>query len=159
VGKLVARDLFHRYSVDLALRAAEASEDAERVLLYERGEIACLDEPGDLGKAAAMLVIVFVLVRMGVFMAGFFLMFVGLFMLLVVVRVVVVADGAIGMHMGVGVLVAVVMRRVFVFVLLVRVGGALVDAEANPLNLLPLLPLEVHVKVADLDFGKLPLES
>jgi hypothetical protein len=45
-----------------------------------------------------------------------------------------------------------------VFVLPMRVRRALVDAELHTLDALALLPLEVHVEVADVHFGELPLE-
>ena len=43
-------------------------------------------------------------------------------------------------------------------VLLVRVRRAFVNAEFHPLDALPLLPFEVHVKVADLELRELPFE-
>ena len=51
------------------------------------------------------------------------------------------------------------MMLVPVLVLLVRMRRALVDAEGHALHVQPLLPLEMHVKIADLQFGELPLEE
>ena len=44
------------------------------------------------------------------------------------------------------------------FVLRVRVCRAFVDAKFHPLDALPLLPLEVHVKVADVDLAERPFQ-
>lgn len=56
--------------------------------------------------------------------------------------------------------ILIVLMRVTVTmpVLLMRVRRALVNAEFHALDPLPLLPLEVHVEVADVDLRELPLE-
>jgi len=45
------------------------------------------------------------------------------------------------------------------FIVVVRVRCALMDAELNSLDALSLLSLEVHMKIAECEFGELPLES
>ena len=44
-------------------------------------------------------------------------------------------------------------------ILIMGVRGPLVDAELDPLNGLPLLPLKVHVEVPDLQLGEFPLQG
>ncbi len=44
-------------------------------------------------------------------------------------------------------------------VLVMRVHSALVDAELDAFDVLPLLAIEVHVEIADFQFRKLPLQS
>ena len=58
------------------------------------------------------------------------------------------------------VLVLVGMGLLFRFVILVvRVDRSPMDAELHSFDVLPLVPLEVHVEIPDLHFGQLPLES
>ena len=45
------------------------------------------------------------------------------------------------------------------FILIMGVRGPFVDAELDPLDGLPLLPLEVHVEVPDLQLGEFPLQG
>ena len=63
------------------------------------------------------------------------------------------------MHLSVLMGMLMFMRVRMRLVLRVRVRGAFVDTEFHAFDVLPLLPFEVHVKVADLQLGKLPLES
>ena len=59
------------------------------------------------------------------------------------------------------VVMMVVAMPVFVlfrFVLAVRVGLAFVDAKFDSLDFVPLLALKVHVKIPEIEFGKLPFE-
>lgn len=67
------------------------------------------------------------------------------------------------MRMGMPVLVLVMMvplAMLAVFlVLVVRVRGAFVNAKFHSLHLLPLLAVEVHVKIAEVELRELPLEG
>ncbi|MDB6154918.1 MAG: hypothetical protein JWL90_3371 [Chthoniobacteraceae bacterium] len=45
------------------------------------------------------------------------------------------------------------------FILAMRMGRAGVNAKLDPFNALALLALEMHVEIADLQFGKFPLKS
>jgi len=66
-----------------------------------------------------------------------------------------------GMPMLVPVLVmmvALAMLAVFL-VLVVGVRGAFVNTKFHPLHLLPLLAVEVHVKITEIEFRELPLEG
>ena len=56
-------------------------------------------------------------------------------------------------------LVRVRMMFMSMFIVVVRVRRALMDAELNSLDALSLLTLEVHMKIAECEFGELPLES
>ena len=49
--------------------------------------------------------------------------------------------------------------RLSLFVLVVRVCRAFVDAELHAFHLLPLLALEVHVEIAEVELRELPFES
>ena len=52
-----------------------------------------------------------------------------------------------------------VMMPVLVFILVMRVRRAFVDAELDPLDALALLPLEVHVKIAERELREFPFEG
>ena len=56
------------------------------------------------------------------------------------------------------IMVVVLMAVIVRFVLVVRVRGALVDAEFYAFHFLPLFPVEVHVKIADIELGQFPLQ-
>jgi hypothetical protein len=62
------------------------------------------------------------------------------------------------MSMSVFVLV-VPFARFSLFLLVVRVRRAFVDAELHAFHLLPLLPLEVHVEIAEIELGEFPFEG
>jgi len=90
------------------------------------------------------------LVCMGVFM----LMLVGVCMVFVTFLVVVVMMMAPAIvAMSVAVVVPFLM-----LILLVRMRRTSVDAELGSLHILPLVAFEMHVKVADLELGKLPFK-
>ncbi len=74
----------------------------------------------------------------------------------VLVSVAMVVGVAVLMTFMMMVMVVVVIRA---FVLIVRVGGALVDPEFHAFDVLSLRPLEVHVKVPEGNLGELPLEG
>jgi hypothetical protein len=152
----VERDFFRRDAVDFSLGNRDALENGERVFFYKIGEVAFLDERADFRVVASvfvMMVLVFVVVLVLVFVfivivtAAFFAVLVMMFMP-VLVRVL--------MFMAVMMMLLVVL--VFVLVLFVRVRRALVDTEFYALDILALLALEVHVKVADVELGEFPLE-
>src|SRR4051794_26680778 len=67
---------------------------------------------------------------------------------------------AVIMMLVIVVMLVLVTVTVFVrmLILLVRMRRAFMDAELHPFNILPLLPLEVHVEVAERDLRELPLE-
>ena len=91
-----------------------------------------------------MLVLVLMPVFMG--MMGV-LVFMRVSMLMLMLMLVLVS-----MRMNLSVLVGI-------FVLIVGVRAPRVDAEFYSLDVLALLALEVHVKIPDIQFGKLPLEG
>jgi hypothetical protein len=83
----------------------------------------------------------------------------------VVVLPMVVMRIAVLVLMAVSVLVLLMVMPMFVlviviagFILVVRVRRALVDAKLHALDVLPLLPVEVHVEVADIELRQLPFE-
>ena len=123
-----------------------------------------------------MLVAMFMLMRMSMAAVAMIAIavFVGVFIsvrVFVMMLAVAVAMAArlsmfvgVRMRMSVGVgmrffAVPVAAVVLFVFVLLVGMRGPLVDAEFDPLDGLAFLPLEVHVEVADLQFGEFPLQG
>ena len=57
------------------------------------------------------------------------------------------------------VLMAMVVLVLVMLILVVRMCRAFMDAKFHPFHFLPLLPVEVHVKIADVELGKLPLEG
>ena len=61
------------------------------------------------------------------------------------------------MFMRMPVLVSAVVT-VLMFILLVRVRRAFVDAKLHALEMVSLRPLEVHVKVAEIELRQLPFE-
>ena len=123
--------------MDFPLGHRDALEDREGVLFHERREIAPPDERANFRVAAAVRV------------------FVGMVMLLLMalVRVFVLV-----MFVTVGMRVRAVFRvpRSAFRVFLVRFS--LVDAELHALDALPLLALEVHVEVAEVELRQLPFE-
>ena len=168
---LMEMDIFHRLAVDFPLGHGDPLENAERVLLYERRELARGKEFADFAMGAP--------VDMGVFVPVVFVFMVFVFVVVLAaaaVVVVVVRVGVLGMRMlrvgvvrmlvmGVGVfamLVRVLMglmrRRSVPMLALVPMGSPFVNGELRPFNLAPFSPLEVHMEVADLELGKLPLE-
>jgi hypothetical protein len=56
-------------------------------------------------------------------------------------------------------LVGVPVRMIVVVIALVGVCRSLVNAEMNAFDLLPLCPVEVHVKIAEIELGEFPLEG
>jgi len=90
-----------------------------------------------------------------------------LFLVVVIVIAVLTVNVLVGMRVAVLLLVAVLMRMrvtVFVFVvlgfvLIVRMRRAFVDAELHALHALPLLTLEVHVEVAEIELREFPFEG
>jgi hypothetical protein len=140
------------------------------VRFHEFAEVGLGDQFANIRVRASVRVIVVVMVffvRVGMFVrvlmmvmaVRFWPVFVMLF------RVVVPAAFAMLVMMAVFLMfvrmrfVAVMMLvPAFRFVLIVRVRRAFVDAEFHALDRLPLLPLEVHVKIADLHFRQLPFK-
>ena len=51
------------------------------------------------------------------------------------------------------------MCMLMIVLMLMLVGRTFMDAEMNAFDLLPLRAIEVHVKIADLELGKLPFQS
>jgi hypothetical protein len=96
-----------------------------------------------------MLALVMVMVLVAVFMTMLMLVLVMLsvFVMLVRVRVAVVF------------LVMMMAFVLFLLILVVRVGRAFVDAKFHAFQILPLLALEVHVEIAEVELGKLPLQG
>lgn len=93
---------------------------------------------------------------------GFIVMrvFVAMLMLvLVLVGVLMPMFMTVRMGMPVVVLVMPLAMLAMLLILVVRVGGTFVDAEFHAFHLLPLLAVEVHVEIAEIELGKLPLES
>ena len=54
---------------------------------------------------------------------------------------------------------AVAMLVAFVLILVVGVGRAFMDSKLHAFDFLPLLPLEVHVEIAEVQLGQFPLEG
>ena len=147
-----------RRAVDFRLRFRDAAKDAQGVFLDEVREVARLQQGADfdVGTPVGIGVVVVVL---GV-------------VVVVVLRVVVVIM-SVGMSLpGVSVLMLKLMfmlvlmcvsvnltMLVGVFVLIVGMNTARVDAELHSLNVLALFALEVHVEVSDVQLGELPLEG
>ena len=77
------------------------------------------------------------------------------------VPVVVLTFLFVRMVMAVIMIVAAVMGMPVIVRLVLAVGvrGAFMDAKFHPFHFLPLLPFEVHVKIADVELGELPLEG
>jgi len=90
-----------------------------------------------------VLVRVFMLVGMGMRVPVGVLTFL---VVMMVMPVAVIVAGVMGMAVIVWLVLAVGMRLAFV------------DAKFHPFHFLPLLPVEVHVKIANVELGKLPLE-
>jgi hypothetical protein len=93
-------------------------------------------------ETVRMLVSMFVRMRMG--------MGVGLLLVRVVMPM--------SMVMLVPVIMAAIVAMFMGFILVVRMGGPFVDAKFHALHGLTLLPVEVHVEVADVELGELPLQ-
>jgi len=68
---LMKVDILHAHAVDFSLGLGDAAEDPERVSFHEWREVAGLDERADFAVRAAMLMPVFVLMRVPVFMSVF----------------------------------------------------------------------------------------
>lgn len=100
----------------------------------------------------SMLVLV-VMLMVALFVLVLVLVGVGLFMFMPVLMRVSMAVVIFMM------MVAFAMFAMLVFVLVVRVRRAFVDAELHAFHLLPLLALEVHVEIAEVELGELPFES
>ena len=151
---LVEADGFHRRAVDFRLGFCDAAKNAQRVFLDEVREVTRLQQRADfdVGAAMGMLAAVIVLMFMGVLMLMFMLMLVGVLMFMFMP---VFVGMLMLMLMGVGMNLAVLIG---VLVLFVGVRAARVDAEFHSLDVLALLALEVHVKIPDVQLGKLPLE-
>jgi hypothetical protein len=112
--------------------------------------------------AVVVVMRVFVVVMLMVAMLAMFV-FMGLmglmFAFVVVMLVFAMFVMLVGVRMAVLVLVMVVALVPFLFILVVGVGGALVDAKFHAFQMVPLLALEVHVEVAEFELGELPLEG
>jgi len=90
------------------------------------------------------------LVRMGMPMVMIAL-FILMMMMMAVIVVVVMIMVAVVVMMAVAVIVG--------FVLVVRVGRSFVDAKFHAFHFLPLLPVEMHMKISDIELGELPFQG
>ena len=98
-----------------------------------------------------VLMTVIVFMRVPTIVAVLMLVVVLMTMIVLVPTVPVIMFMLIGVGVDLPVLVGI-------FVLLVRVDRPGMDAELHPGHVLALAALEVHVKIADLQLGQLPLE-
>ena len=119
-----------------------------------------------------VLVLVFVVLRMLVFVLVPMFMFavlmlVVMLVLFILVVMMLLVPVLVGVRMFMGMFVSMLMfMSVLVlvvafalFILVVRVRRALVDAELHALHLLPLLAVEVHVEIAEIELRELPFEG
>jgi ABC-type multidrug transport system fused ATPase/permease subunit len=148
-------DLTGRHTVDFSLGDRNSLKNAERVFFYEIGKSAFFDERPNLSVGASMrmdmalvfmavlLVLMFLLVSVAVFM-----MFVAAIAILTVRMLVAVVVMAFLMTM----------ILLLVFILIVGVRCPLMDAELYALDSLAQLSFEMHVELAEVEFGKFPLE-
>ena len=135
------------------------------MLFDERRKLAGLDERANLAVAAPVGVMMLVMMHLrAVVVVVRVLVFVVMMTVLAVLMLVRVRVGfmrvlvSVGVLMFVPVLVAAAVV-VLVLVLLVGVRGAFVDAEFHALDVLPLLALEVHVKIAERELREFPFEG
>jgi hypothetical protein len=105
-------------------------------------------------------VLVFLFVRMGMV-----LVFVPMIVILLILVMMMVASALLPVSVSMFVMMMLmrpmsmsVLVAMFMLVLLVRMDRACVDAEFRALHLLPFGTVEVHVKIADIELGKLPFE-
>lgn len=138
------------------------------VAAYFRAVIMIADVP--MSVVLVLMLMLVMLMRVFVFMMP---MLVTMFLLFAVVMVLMAVLVSVRMLMGMLVLVSMPMAVfVFMFVMVValamlalllvpvvRVGRAFVDAEFHTLHLLPLLAVEVHVEIAEIELRELPFES
>ena len=80
-------------------------------------------------------------------------------MLVLVVRMFVGMGVTVVVSAIVMMMVMPVIVIVLFLILVVGVGRAFVDAKLHAFDLLALLPLEVHVEIAEVELGELPLEG
>lgn len=101
-----------------------------------------------------MFVLVFMLMRVPMVMIVVMLLFI---IVLVMMPVLVLMPVFMGMRMPM-IMMPLAMLAGF-FVLVVRVRRAFVNAELHPFHLLPLLAVEVHMEIAEVELGELPFEG
>jgi len=107
-----------------------------------------------------MLMFVFMGVPMAVLLVGMTVIVVMLLLIVVMVMLVpVLVFMGVRMPMFVLVMMMPFAMVAVLFVLVVGVRRAFVNAELHPFHLLPLLAVEVHMEIAEVELGELPFEG
>jgi len=127
------------HAVNLALRFGDSLENAQRVLFDERRDFTCFDQGANLPVAAAMRVVMSVAVIVFGFVMMMRMRALSVFML---------------MPMPMSVFMLMLMLA-----LLVRMHRTLVDGKPHSFHALPFLPLEVHVKISDVQLREFPFQG
>ena len=155
---LMEMNLLRSRAMNFGLSHRDPLENGRRPLLHERRKLALENQFPNLRVTAGGLVVMRVVVRVvvRVFMRVFMRVFLRVFMR-VVVRVVVRVFMRVVVRVVVRGVVRVVVRVVVIAGL--HVGRSGVDAKLDPFNFSAFLPLKMHVKVAQIQLGKLPFQS
>jgi len=171
-ANFVKENLFRSGTVNFCLSYGDPVKDGQRTFFDKRGQLAAFNQGANMGVLALGRMSVAVFVRVGV--AMFVVMGMATAFVFVRMNVWLLVAGVLSVSVSVVFLMVTTVPLVFGVLMFVGglgylgamivvtrfdMGGPFMNAEFHSFDFAPLLPVEMHVKIPQVQFGEFPFQG